>query len=229
MSTSLVYLSHILDNATPTYGNAYTMALTRTESIKDGAVANESHLSTTTHIGTHIDLPFHFYQEGQTIESYSADFWFFSAILYVEIRPREQIIKEELIEALESVQFSQDTEIVLVKTGMEKYRGEAAYSQHNYGFAPELYDYLIEKFPAIRVFGFDTISLTSYPHPLTGRLAHRRFLNPERPLLILEDMSLGILTPDTDIETLVVAPLRLAECDGLPCTVLAAISQKEVS
>ena len=51
---------------------------------------------------------------------------------------------------------------------------------------------------------------------MEGRKAHKTFLNPEKPILLLEDMDLR------DISTLnkiIVAPLRIANCDGLPCTV----------
>ena len=226
MSTSSLYLSHILDNDTPTYGGEYPVSIKRSKDISEGAIANESEIHSTTHIGTHIDLPYHFYQEGQTIESYSADFWIFTSVLLIEISPEGEIIEQEIIEKIKEASAPQEIEILLIKTGMEAWRKTQRYIMENPGFSPELYNYLIANFPKLRAFGFDTISLTSYNHPLIGRQAHRSFLNPKQPLLIIEDMSLHPISEETMITQLVIAPLRIASCDGMPCTVIATIEEQ---
>ena len=59
---------------------------------------------------------------------------------------------------------------------------------------------------------------------MLGREAHRAFLDPKSPLLILEDMDLRALNKHSKIEKIAIAPLRIAKCDGLPCTVLAKVS-----
>jgi hypothetical protein len=53
-----------------------------------------------------------------------------------------------------------------------------------------------------------------------GREAHKRFLNPLKPILLLEDMDLRSIDNDTIFDKIIVAPLRIAKCDGLPCTVM---------
>ena len=90
------YLSHILDNDTPTYGNEYHISIELSQAIDKGAVANESSFAATTHIGTHMDMPYHFFIEGQTIEDYDASFWMFSHPLIVEIDVKNEIVKDEL-------------------------------------------------------------------------------------------------------------------------------------
>ena len=95
--------------------------------------------------------------------------------------------------------------------------------KNNYGFHPDVYDYLIEYFPSVRVFGFDTISVSSFSHRMIGREAHKRFLNPIKPILLLEDMDLRDIRENIKFDTLVIAPLRIANCDGLPCTVMGFI------
>lgn len=32
----------------------------------------------------------------------------------------------------------------------------------NYGFSPEIYDYIVKKFSKVRVLGFDSISVSSF-------------------------------------------------------------------
>lgn len=223
MSIEYRYLSHILDNDTPTYGNAYNISIQLTDEIQKGAVANESTISTTTHIGTHIDLPYHFFAEGETIEAYDASFWIFRHPLLVEIDVQGEIIKDELISALEPHRHKKETDLIMVKTGAEKARGEQSFWADNPGFAPELYDYLIAAFPKVRAFGFDAISLSAYQHPLTGRKAHRSFLNPDHPILIIEDMHLCGISTQEHLLQVIIAPLRIARCDGMPCTIIAAI------
>lgn len=223
MSIEYRYLSHILDNDTPTYGNAYNISIKLTDEIQKGAVANESTISTTTHIGTHIDLPYHFFAEGETIEAYDASFWIFRHPLLVEIDLQGEIIKDELISALEPYRHKKETDLVMVKTGVEKTRGEKSFWANNPGFAPELYDYLLSTFPKVRAFGFDAISLSAYRHPLTGRKAHRSFLNPDHPILIIEDMHLSGISTQEHLLQVIIAPLRIARCDGMPCTIIAAI------
>ena len=223
MNLDYRYLSHIIDNNTPTYGNEYDISVKLLHAINKGAVANESHLSTTTHIGTHIDFPYHFFENGETIESYDASFWVFTHVLVIEINPLAEIINDELIKKIEECSNIQETDFIIVKTGIEKERGTQKFWAENPGFAPQLYDYFIEKFSKLRAFGFDSISLTSYKNPLIGREAHMSFLNPKRSLIVIEDMHLTHVKSTDSIVQIVVAPLRIAKCDGVPCTIIASI------
>lgn len=225
MTSNRIFLSHILDGDTPSYGNRNRFHIERHSSIAKGDIANDSHMSTTVHIGTHIDLPFHFFENGQTIEDFSADFWFFSHPAIIEIEPQSLIINHEIHEAIESLNISTETDILLIKTGIEKVRGQDQFWEKNPGFAPDLADYLRARLPRLRGLGFDSISVSSFTDRLTGREAHKRFLNPESPILLLEDMHLEKLSTNNTIEHIIVAPLRISQCDGLPCTVIATLKE----
>jgi kynurenine formamidase len=210
-------MSHVLDDYTPSYGNRDRLQIEKKSDIEKGDVANNTHIKTTVHIGTHIDLPYHFYKDGQSILDFKDDFWIFDSPLFLEIEPKSLIIKDEIIEKLEKLE-DKNFDILIVKTGIEKYRNEDIFWKKNYGFAPDLYDYLINKFSNLRVFGFDTISVSSYKDRTLGREAHRRFLNPQKPILLLEDMKLQSI--NTQINKIIIAPLRIKNCDGLPCSVM---------
>lgn len=218
-----IYLSHIITSETPSYGNKNRFQRQMISSIQKGDIANESRIETNVHMGTHIDMPFHFYDNGQTIENYDADFWFFNRAAMIEIEPKSQIIYKEVIEALEEKRVSSEIEILLVKTGIEKVRTQERFWAENPGFSPQLYDYFIENFPKLRIFGFDSISVSSFTERVIGREAHKRFLNPSYPILLLEDMNLENLTPSSKIKEIFVSPLRVGRCDGLPCTVVATL------
>lgn len=222
-SSTSIYLSYILDKNTPTYGNRNKFIATKKSDISKGDVANDTAIETTVHIGTHIDMPYHFYENGQTIEDFDCGYFNFENILFIELTPKELIIKDELIELLDKTKDKNKYEILIVKTGICNKRGTQEFWESNYGFDPSIADYLREFFPNIRVFGFDSISVSSFQNRMVGREAHKAFLNPKNPILLLEDMDLREVTKSNIIKKLTVAPVRIAKCDGVPCTVIAEI------
>lgn len=215
----MIFLSYILDSKTPSYGDRNTFEITKKSNMLDGDIANDSFISTTVHIGTHIDMPYHFYKNGQTVEDFDADFWIFNKPLVISIKPKNLLIKNELIEKLDTF-ADEGFDLLIVRTGICDIRDEQRYWNQNYGFHPDIYDYIIRRFPEVRVFGFDSISVSSITDRAMGREAHKRFLNPKRPILLLEDMDLRDFDKITAVKKIIVAPLRISQCDGLPCTVL---------
>lgn len=218
-----IYLSYILDKKTPTYGNRNRFNIYKKSNIEKGDIANDSFVETTVHIGTHIDMPYHFYEKGQTIEDFEADFFFFRKILFVELKPNNIIIKNELLKILENVEYKNLYEIIIVKTGICYERDKEIFWEKNYGFHPEIGNYITKNFPKVRVFGFDSISVSSFTNRMLGRESHRVFLNPDRPVLLLEDMDLRNINKNTIIKKIIISPLRIKKCDGLPCTVIGEI------
>jgi len=218
-----MFLSYLLDKNSPSYGNRNKFEISKKSDISKGDVANDSHMSTTVHIGTHIDMPYHFYREGQTIEDYESAFWFFKKPLIIEIRQQDLIIRDNLIERLKTIKDDK-YDILIVKTGICDRRDCEDFWNRNYGFHPDIYDLLCNQFKSIRVLGFDSISVSSLQDRMLGRESHLRFLNPQRPILLLEDMDLTAVTEETNFKEIIVAPLRIASCDGLPCTVIGKLN-----
>lgn len=215
----MIFLSHILNADTPTYGNRNKFLIEKKSDISKGDIANDTHISTTVHIGTHIDMPYHFYEEGKTVTDFDDDFWKFRKPLIIEIIQDELIINKKLIERLSKIK-NIGYDILIVKTNSHRYRKEERYWKNNCGFHPDIYTFLAQKFSNIRVIGFDTISVSSFENRALGREAHKAFLNPIHPILLLEDMKLDMISESTDFDKIIVAPLRIEKCDGLPCTVL---------
>lgn len=219
----MIFLSHTLNPTTPTYGNRNKFEIVKTSDISKGNVANDSTITSTVHIGTHIDMPNHFYEHGQTIMDFDDNFWLFTNPLIISIEPKDLIIYDEVIEKLHSIP-SDNYDLLIVKTGIEKQRGTDSFWSHNFGFHPDLYDYIKESFPSIRVLGFDSISVSSFAHRMIGREAHKKFLNPESPILLLEDMKLENISELSEFEKIIISPLRIENCDGLPCTVIGLLN-----
>ena len=218
----MIYLSYVLDEQTPTYGNRNNFKQIKKSDIANGNIANDTTIETTVHIGTHIDMPYHFYEDGQTIEDYEADFWIFKKPLIVEIHQKDLIIRDELINILKNFK-NEKYDILIVKTGICNFREKEIYWRENFGFHPDISNYLRDNFPNIRVIGFDSISVSSFSHRMLGREAHRAFLNPKCPILLLEDMDLREVYKDTKLKEVIISPLRISNCDGLPCTVFGVL------
>lgn len=218
----MIYLSHILNENTPTYGNRNKFIIEKKSAISDGKIANDSSIASTVHIGTHIDMPYHFYEDGQTIEDYDADFFIFKKPLIVEVEQEELIIKDKLINKLENID-DENFDMLIVKTGICHRRDNKDFWERNYGFHPDIYDYLSLKYKKIRLLGFDSISVSSIQDRTLGREAHKRFLNPKQPILLLEDMDLQAISQMTKFNEIIIAPLRISSCDGLPCTVIGRL------
>ena len=217
---SLLILSHRIDANTPTYGNRDRFVLEKKTSIKNGDTANSYQMTfTTNHFGTHIDLPKHFFDNGKDINSYLPQDWIFKNVQLLNL-PFENagLINYNNIDG----KISLETDILLIKTGYEKYRGTDKYWNDNPGIAPEVAEYLRQGFPKLRCIGFDFISLTSWKYRDEGKAAHQSFLNPEsngNPIWIIEDMALALI--NDQVKSLIVLPIFVNGMDSSPVSVLA--------
>ncbi len=221
--SKLMYLSHVLDENTPTYGNRNKFVCEKKSDISKGDIANDSSINTTVHIGTHIDMPYHFFEDGQTIEDFDINYFRFNNVLFIDMIPDDLIVKDDLITLLKKQANKDSYDILIVKTGICHKRNSKDFWQTNYGFDLSIAEYLRLNFPNIRVIGFDSISVSSFTNRMLGRESHKAFLNPKQPILLLEDMDLTNLNKDSKILKLEIAPLRIAKCDGLPCTIIAEV------
>lgn len=223
MSERWIWLSHALTEAMPSYGDGAKPVITPDKSMAGGDSCNTSRWSFPNHVGTHVDAPRHFFPDGLTITDYPADFWVFEHPWCAEVPLSEE---RGLIHAGQVPwgEIPQRTDLLLLKTGFGASYGTERYWSESPGLAPELAARLRSACPALRAVGFDFISVSSWSHRETGRQAHRAFLDPAGPpLLLIEDMNLAGLEPGAPLNRVIVAPLRVAEADGSPCTVFAEV------
>jgi arylformamidase len=214
-----VFLSHPISKKTPTYRNKYPVTFTKEASFSNGDEVNHTTIHMTTHVGTHLDMPCHFHENGKSVLDFPDHYWIFERPKILEITPQSQIIKNELIEQIKKNPGNPD--ILLVKTGSQSYRNTSKYWDDNVGYHPDLYAVIKQAYPTVRLFGFDSISISSVKHSPIGRLAHKEFLNSSHPILPLEDMDLSLIDATTTIKSIIVSPLRIKDADGIPCTVMA--------
>ncbi len=226
--TKYILLSHKLGQETPSYGNRDRVIIRTNSSIKSGETANSScWILTNNHIGTHIDVPKHFSDDGYHVADIPINDLFFHKVELIDI-PCDSA---KLISPtdIEKMVINPSVELLLIRTGFEKYRQKENYWSDNPGLASELADYLRSKFPNLRCIGFDFISITSWKYRMEGRLAHKFFLCPDngkKPILAIEDMSLmHALSP---IEKVIIAPLYVEDGNGAAVTVFAEINKNKI-
>lgn len=209
------YLSHKLNNSTPQYGGADDIEIRPNSSILNGDSANSTLLHFPNHVGTHIDLPHHFSDTGKNLDDFNADFWVFQHPFVLNYRAQ----KEEIINfETELTEIPADTDLLIINTGFQKFRGEKEYWNNNPGLAPELAKKLRTCCPELKAVGFDFISLTSYQNRMLGREAHKSFL-VENEILIIEDMDLSSVP--VNLKSVTALPLMVENIDGGPITILA--------
>jgi arylformamidase len=216
----MILLSHLLDLHTPVYGNSTGLILKSNKTLKNGDSCNTIEIGLSNHLGTHVDCPNHFYEDGLKITDYSKDFWQCSSVqvLRHDLRAGELCDNGHLDIAWDKSEKNTTAEMVVFVSGWYKRRREDIYWREPPGFIPETYFWLLQKFPFIRFFGFDLISLSSFAHREIGREAHKVFLNGKHPILPVEDMDLSSMETN-DLNSILVSPLFIKGADAAPCTV----------
>lgn len=205
------YLSHFIDESTPVYGGLKnTISLNKISSISNGDTANSKKVSFPNHVGTHIDFPKHFGNNGKKCSDYPASFWIFNKVGFLDCSIEEVPDKVSLL--------PETIELLILKTGFGKNRDKDIYWSSQ-PVIPASFALLFRSaFPNLRVFGFDMISLTSKLDRAEGKKAHTAFLL-EHDILILEDMMINSLSISP--EKVIISPLQIGVLDGAPCTVIS--------
>lgn len=220
-----IRLSHIITQDTPSYGNRDCVIIRNNSSIKNRETSNSSFwIFSNNHIGTHIDVPYHFNEMGKKTFDIPINEYFYNKVHLIDIQcdVARLINSEDLIPFLNSI--PKDIELLLIRTCYEIFRKDEKYWNDNPGLAPELADYFRKHYPLLRCIGFDFISLTSWKFRDIGKLSHYAFLCPEnggKEILVIEDMSLQNLVGL--IKQIIVAPLFVEDGNGGAVTVFAEI------
>lgn len=217
-------LSHALDEDTPHYGGgAKGVSIAALKSIERGDSTNMQEWRLSNHVGTHVDAPRHFFDNGKTIDDFNADFWVCrkTAVASVPLNTGRLLEPDDV-----PASISTGIECLLLKTGFEAFRAEEKYATDNPGISPSLARHLRGRFPHLRFLGMDLISVSRVPERELGRETHRILLDPTgpgSPILPVEDMRLSPIDGDSSIVGLYIMPLMVAGADGAPATVIAEL------
>jgi kynurenine formamidase len=182
---------------------------------------NITQLMMSTHLGTHVDAPFHFYQQGKTVDKLDLSKGFGPAEVldFSSKGPREEITQKELLAYDRRIRQGSR---ILIRTGWDKVLPEDRYFSDFPGLRPEACAILAER--EIACIAMDMPSVYG-PDSVT---AHHALLGAE--VLIVE--GLAHLEKLTSQQVFFVAlPLRIRGRDGSPCRAIAidGLSEEEMN
>jgi arylformamidase len=181
------------------------VTLKQLNTIKKGDAYNFSLLTCSTHIGTHIDAPYHFTEGGETIDQVSLSDLIGEALV-VEVTA-DTITAQELanidFETYKRILFKTRNSELLMSEDFTKDYVSLDYS------AAEL---LVET--GVRVVGIDYLSIETFEtdeHPVHKLLTGNN-------VIIIESLDLSEIEPGAYF--MVALPLKLKGCDGAPARVV---------
>lgn len=218
-------LSHPLGPETPTFLDNPPVVFRQVSSILDGAVANWYEITTINHNGTHIDVPFHFWQDGPKLTDYPIDDFVFNQPLLLDIPKGDgELIGKTDLEPYADAFANAD--LLLIRTGAGSYRNEdpVRYGRRSPGFHPDAAGVLLNPSSRLRALAFDFPSASSPMRLEEGSKFHQEILGTTgrgRYLFLIEDARIDADLTQADVGRVIVAPLILTELDAAPCTVLA--------
>lgn len=136
--------------------------------IKPNDLPDEEFLSLETvhcpvHIGTHIDYSFHYGTKSEnrtskTINELPLEWCLSDGVVldFTHKGPGEIISKEDCLNAIEKINYKlKQNDIVLLRTGADKFFGTKDYLTNYPGVSPELIEFLLDK--GVKIIGIDTL------------------------------------------------------------------------
>ena len=193
-----------LTNRLPVWPGDPPLVVERFKTIAQGDGANVSRLSGTVHIGTHIDAPDHFLDNGRTVAQVALEDCLGPAwVLAAEDAPRlDRAVLEALWPAANPTR-------VLFKTANSRWwaQGHTAFREDYVALTPDGAAFLVEQ--GVRLVGIDYLSIAAFDS-LTP--THRVLL--EAGVVALEGLRLDGVEPGP--YTLYCLPLNIPEAEGAP-------------
>lgn len=189
----------------PVYPEDPPIVITPWNSISGGDSANVSQISLSSHSGTHIDAPRHFFDNGASVDELPLGLLVGKALV-VEIAGVKKIGRHEL----ERLQI-QGAERVLLKTDNSKLWKRAKVVQEFSALSVDGARYLVEA--GVKLVGIDYLSVESFEGD--GEV-HRILL--EKGVVILEGINLADVGPGE--YELISLPLKIKGGDGAPVRAL---------
>lgn len=221
-----ILLSYQINEQTPLYGDTPPVRIKKQKEIKRGDSCNSSVLCLSSHSGTHIDVPFHFDNEGKKLCDFNIDELVFRKPLLIDCpKDLNELLMTRDLEMHRGELGSCD--LLLLRTGFGLKRHLKAYYLNNPGIAAETAIWLRTNFPNIKAIGVDLISISSINNRDEGKLAHLRFLEKKEsdnsPILLIEDIDLSVIDKNINMKRIFVVPLYVDGLEAAPCTVFAEI------
>ena len=178
--------------------------LKRVRKIDEGDNANVSCFTMSAHMGTHVDAPDHFLNNGKTVEKLALSV--LSGRVYVLHLPEVDLITAAI---LEKAEIPPRTRRVLFKTRNSDYwmKQLKEFQSDFVALSPDAAQYLVDR--GVKLVGIDYLSIAPYHQ---GLIPHQILL--KAGVVILEGLDLSSVSQGR--YSLYCLPLKLAGSDGAP-------------
>jgi arylformamidase len=219
-------LSHRLDEDQPNWPGAPGLRRIPSLRLAAGDLANTHVLEIYTHYGTHCDLPYHFLEDGVTLDRIDHRQFVFHRPYVLDL----PLGDEQLITPDHLTGFAKeaDADLLLLRSGFEAHRDDHdRYIHHGPGFSAAAATYLREAFPQVRAIALDWLSLCSLAHVDDGVDAHRMLLRADTKgqyVIIFEDVRMSTLEGARPVRVFAL-PLFIDGLDGSPVSILAEVEE----
>jgi arylformamidase len=188
----------------PTWPGEPAIVLERIKKIEEGANANVSIMKMGVHSGTHVDAPFHFLQDGKTVERMALKI--LAGRAYVLALPEVDVVTAGILERSE---IPPRTRRLLLKTRNSQYwaRQEKVFQEGFVGISADGAEYLVKR--GVKLIGVDYLSVAPYKQ---SRPTHETLLRAG--IVVVEGLDLSEISQGR--YTLYCLPLKLNGSDGAP-------------
>ncbi len=197
-----------IDSDIPTWPGDPLIDINRIMKIEEGADSNVSQIIFTTHSGTHIDTPYHFFEDGETLENIPINR--FIGRVYVMYLPDVDQISAEL---LRKTGLPKRAKRILFKTRNSKLwkKYGKKFEKDYVGLSRDAAQYLIDK--DIDLVGIDYLSIATYNDPVS---VHKLLLRSG--VIIIEGLDLSAVHQGH--YNILCLPLKINRGDGAPARVV---------
>ncbi len=198
-------ISLTISPSMPVWPGDPSIELEQIESMDQGAHANVSHLSAGVHIGTHVDAPHHFMNDGRTIEQLPLDV--LTGPCYVIQLPDG--VEAITAEALDGMSLPKDVKRVLFGTSNSRFwsRGETKFQEDFVAVTEDGAQWLVDQ--GLQLVGVDYLSVAPYRDSVP---THRVLL--QAGVIVVEGLDLSAVP--RGFYDLYCLPLKLLGAEGAP-------------
>jgi len=189
----------------PTWPGDPPLELERFESMDKGAHNNVSRISSSVHLGTHVDAPRHFINDGRTIDQLPLDV--LTGPCYVVQLPDG--VEAITAEVLAQTEIMPEMKRILFGTSNSHFwaRGESKFQTEFVAITEDGAQWLAAR--GVQLVGVDYLSVAPY-----GDSVPTHLILLEAGIVVIEGLNLSnIMRGFYDLYCL---PLKIAGCDGAP-------------
>jgi len=189
----------------PTWPGDPGLVLKRIESMDEGADANVTHISAAVHLGTHVDAPRHFVNDGRTVESLPLDV--LTGPCYVMQLPDG--VEAITAEVLERMELTFDFKRILFGTSNSHWwaKGETEFQSDFVAITEDGAQWLVKR--GVQLVGVDYLSVAPYADAVPTHVALLK-----AGVVVVEGLNLSQIS--RGFYDLYCLPLKIANSDGAP-------------